>query len=256
MLVARLLSAVPEGDIELACAAVCAGVTGADILSCALMLAFYAGDRRRHGSGEGESVRLTARLLETAPPARRQRLRAQRALDARAPARPARAEEERPRRGRRARGLRHDTRHGHARHRLPVLPPRRPPPRTSYPELTTRQVRGEREAIRREVRSLLALSAAFALASAAALYALAPPHSGRALRLARERALYPPPLPARAVHVPRHRRRRLPQGLGRQVWSMAVNILRRRPRRNPRLHAPAHRRARGPTSASSTSTSS
>ena len=68
MLVARLLSAVPEGDIELACAAVCAGVTGADILSCALMLAFYAGDRRRHGSGEGESVRLTARLLETALP--------------------------------------------------------------------------------------------------------------------------------------------------------------------------------------------
>ena len=65
---AFFLERSPAEDIELSCAAVCAGVTGADVLSLALMLLFYAHDRRRHASREGDSVRLTVRLLYTALP--------------------------------------------------------------------------------------------------------------------------------------------------------------------------------------------
>ena len=224
MLVARLLSAVPEGDIELACAAVCAGVTGADILSCALMLAFYAGDRRRHGSGEGESVRLTARLLETALPL---------AVSAYARSALSTLEHLLVPRGLKKSGLGADaalagygTIHGMAMPAigfpsclLAALA------ENVIPELTTRQVRGEREAIRREVRSLLALSAAFALASAAALYALAPliadglfasPESARYIRL------LCPLVPFMYLDTVVDG---CLKGLGRQVWSMAVNIL-------------------------------
>ena len=224
MLVARLLSAVPEGDIELACAAICAGVTGADILSCALMLAFYAGDRRRHGSGEGESVRLTARLLETALPL---------AVSAYARSALSTLEHLLVPRGLKKSGLGADaalagygTIHGMAMPAigfpsclLAALA------ENVIPELTTRQVRGEREAIRREVRSLLALSAAFALASAAALYALAPliadglfasPESARYIRL------LCPLVPFMYLDTVVDG---CLKGLGRQVWSMAVNIL-------------------------------
>ena len=66
--VALFLERAPEGDIELSCAAVCAGVTASDILSLALMLAFYLGDRRKYGSRTGESIRLTGRMLSVALP--------------------------------------------------------------------------------------------------------------------------------------------------------------------------------------------
>ena len=66
--VSTFLARADAQDIERSCAAVCAGVTASDILSLALMLCFYAHDRRRHGSHEGSSFDLTSRMLSVALP--------------------------------------------------------------------------------------------------------------------------------------------------------------------------------------------
>lgn len=168
--VALFLERAPEGDIELSCAAVCAGVTASDMLSLALMLAFYLGDRRKYGSRTGESIRLTGRMLSVALP-----------LAVSAYARSALSTLEHllvPRGFRKSglsadagsRGLRRDTGHGPCRWLsfpsclLSSLA------ENVIPELTGAQVRGEREKIRREVRSLLTMSLLFAIAVAFALF--------------------------------------------------------------------------------------
>ena len=67
-LVALFLSRTPQGDIERNCAAVTAGITASDMLSFALMFAFFLGDRRAHAARSARSERLTARMLGVALP--------------------------------------------------------------------------------------------------------------------------------------------------------------------------------------------
>lgn len=222
--VALFLERAPEGDIELSCAAVCAGVTASDILSLALMLAFYLGDRRKFGSRTGESIRLTGRMLSVALPL---------AVSAYARSALSTLEHLLVPRGFRKSGLSADAAlagygviQGMA---MPVL---------SFPscllsslaenvipELTGAQVRGEREKIRREVRSLLTMSLLFAIAVAFALFVTSD-FIGSALFASSEAGKYirllAPLIPAMYVDMVVDG---CLKGLGQQVWSMGINIL-------------------------------
>lgn len=222
--VALFLERAPEGDIELSCAAVCAGVTASDMLSLALMLAFYLGDRRKYGSRTGESIRLTGRMLSVALPL---------AVSAYARSALSTLEHLLVPRGFRKSGLSADAAlagygviQGMA---MPVL---------SFPscllsslaenvipELTGAQVRGEREKIRREVRSLLTMSLLFAIAVAFALFVTSD-FIGSALFASSEAGKYirllAPLIPAMYVDMVVDG---CLKGLGQQVWSMGINIL-------------------------------
>lgn len=222
--VALFLERAPEGDIELSCAAVCAGVTASDILSLALMLAFYLGDRRKYGSRTGENIRLTGRMLSVALPL---------AVSAYARSALSTLEHLLVPRGFRKSGLSADAAlagygviQGMA---MPVL---------SFPscllsslaenvipELTGAQVRGEREKIRREVRSLLTMSLLFAIAVAFALFVTSD-FIGSALFASSEAGKYirllAPLIPAMYVDMVVDG---CLKGLGQQVWSMGINIL-------------------------------
>ncbi len=222
--VALFLERAPEGDIELSCAAVCAGVTASDMLSLALMLAFYLGDRRKYGSRTGESIRLTGRMLSVALPL---------AVSAYARSALSTLEHLLVPRGFRKSGLSADAAlagygviQGMA---MPVL---------SFPscllsslaenvipELTGAQVRGEREKIRREVRSLLTMSLLFAIAVAFALFVTSD-FIGSALFSSSEAGKYirllAPLIPAMYVDMVVDG---CLKGLGQQVWSMGINIL-------------------------------
>lgn len=222
--VALFLERAPEGDIELSCAAVCAGVTASDILSLALMLAFYLGDRRKYGSRTGESISLTGRMLSVALPL---------AVSAYARSALSTLEHLLVPRGFRKSGLSADAAlagygviQGMA---MPVL---------SFPscllsslaenvipELTGAQVRGEREKIRREVRSLLTMSLLFAIAVAFALFVTSD-FIGSALFASSEAGKYirllAPLIPAMYVDMVVDG---CLKGLGQQVWSMGINIL-------------------------------
>ena len=222
--VALFLERAPEGDIELSCAAVCAGVTASDMLSLALMLAFYLGDRRKYGSRTGESIRLTGRMLSVALPL---------AVSAYARSALSTLEHLLVPRGFRKSGLSADAAlagygviQGMA---IPVL---------SFPscllsslaenvipELTGAQVRGEREKIRREVRSLLTMSLLFAIAVAFALFVTSD-FIGSALFASSEAGKYirllAPLIPAMYVDMVVDG---CLKGLGQQVWSMGINIL-------------------------------
>lgn len=222
--VALFLERAPEGDIELSCAAVCAGVTASDMLSLALMLAFYLGDRRKYGSRTGENIRLTGRMLSVALPL---------AVSAYARSALSTLEHLLVPRGFRKSGLSADAAlagygviQGMA---IPVL---------SFPscllsslaenvipELTGAQVRGEREKIRREVRSLLTMSLLFAIAVAFALFVTSD-FIGSALFASSEAGKYirllAPLIPAMYVDMVVDG---CLKGLGQQVWSMGINIL-------------------------------
>ena len=222
--VALFLERAPEGDIELCCAAVCAGVTASDMLSLALMLAFYLGDRRKYGSRTGENIRLTGRMLSVALPL---------AVSAYARSALSTLEHLLVPRGFRKSGLSADAAlagygviQGMA---MPVL---------SFPscllsslaenvipELTGAQVRGEREKIRREVRSLLTMSLLFAIAVAFALFVTSD-FIGSALFASSEAGKYirllAPLIPAMYVDMVVDG---CLKGLGQQVWSMGINIL-------------------------------
>ena len=222
--VALFLERAPEGDIELSCAAVCAGVTASDMLSLALMLAFYLGDRRKYGSRTGESISLTGRMLSVALPL---------AVSAYARSALSTLEHLLVPRGFRKSGLSADAAlagygviQGMA---MPVL---------SFPscllsslaenvipELTGAQVRGEREKIRREVRSLLTMSLLFAIAVAFALFVTSD-FIGSALFASSEAGKYirllAPLIPAMYVDMVVDG---CLKGLGQQVWSMGINIL-------------------------------
>lgn len=222
--VALFLERAPEGDIELSCAAVCAGVTASDMLSLALMLAFYLGDRRKYGSRTGENIRLTGRMLSVALPL---------AVSAYARSALSTLEHLLVPCGFRKSGLSADAAlagygviQGMA---MPVL---------SFPscllsslaenvipELTGAQVRGEREKIRREVRSLLTMSLLFAIAVAFALFVTSD-FIGSALFASSEAGKYirllAPLIPAMYVDMVVDG---CLKGLGQQVWSMGINIL-------------------------------
>ena len=222
--VALFLERAPEGDIELSCAAVCAGVTASDMLSLALMLAFYLRDRRKYGSRTGENIRLTGRMLSVALPL---------AVSAYARSALSTLEHLLVPRGFRKSGLSADAAlagygviQGMA---MPVL---------SFPscllsslaenvipELTGAQVRGEREKIRREVRSLLTMSLLFAIAVAFALFVTSD-FIGSALFASSEAGKYirllAPLIPAMYVDMVVDG---CLKGLGQQVWSMGINIL-------------------------------
>lgn len=222
--VALCLERVPGDDIELSCAAVCAGVTAADILSLALMLAFYFQDRRSHGAAAGESISLTSRMLSVALPL---------AVSAYARSALSMLEHLLVPRGFRKSGLSADAAlagygviQGMA---MPVLG--FPSCLLSslaenvIPVLTNAQVRGEREKIRREVRSLLVMSLGFSVAVAFALYVTAD-FIGMALFASSEAGrfirLLAPLIPAMYVDMVVDG---CLKGLGQQVWSMGINIL-------------------------------
>ena len=223
-LVAFFLERSPAEDIELSCAAVCAGVTGADVLSLALMLLFYAHDRRRHASREGDSVRLTVRLLYTALPL---------AVSAYARSALSTLEHLLVPRGFRRSGLSADAAlAGYGVIQGMAMPVIGFPAcllgslaENAIPALTAAQIRGERAAIRREVRELLLWSGAFALGTAALLYAAAPV-IGEGLYSSAESARYIralcPLVPVMYVDTVVDG---CLKGLGQQVWSMGINIL-------------------------------
>ena len=194
------------------------------MLSLALMLAFYLGDRRKYGSRTGENIRLTGRMLSVALPL---------AVSAYARSALSTLEHLLVPRGFRKSGLSADAAlagygviQGMA---MPVL---------SFPscllsslaenvipELTGAQVRGEREKIRREVRSLLTMSLLFAIAVAFALFVTSD-FIGSALFASSEAGKYirllAPLIPAMYVDMVVDG---CLKGLGQQVWSMGINIL-------------------------------
>ena len=224
LLCMRFLSRTPEGDVELSCAAVCAGVTCADVLSAALMLAFYAADRRKYGGGSGGSERLTLRLLGTALPL---------AVSAYARSALSTLEHLLVPRGLRRSGLSADAAlAGYGVIQGMAMPAIGFPAclltslaENAIPGLTAAQVRGRTEEIRREVRALLLSSAAYALGSAALLYALAP-LIGEGLYSSPDCAGYIrllcPLVPAMYIDTVVDG---CLKGLGQQVWSMGINIL-------------------------------
>ena len=222
--VAAALNRVPEGDIELSCSAICVGVTASDILSLALMLGFYTHDRRVHGARQGESVRLTARMLYVAVPL---------AVSAYARSALSTLEHLLVPRGFRKSGLSADAAlagygiiHGMV---MPVIgfpaSALTSLAENVIPELTNAQVRGERERIRREVRSLIFMSVLFSIAAAVTLY-LASDFIGTALFSSTEAGKYIrmlcPLIPFMYTDTVVDG---CLKGLGQQVWSMGINIL-------------------------------
>ena len=224
VLVAYFLNRSPAEDIELSCASVCAGVTGADILSLALMLCFYVYDRKKHASKAGESVRLTVRLLGTALPL---------AVSAYARSALSTLEHLLVPRGFRKSGLSADAAlAGYGVIQGMAMPVISFPAcllgslaENVIPDLTAAQMRNQREAIRREVGALLKWSVTFSLLTAALLYAAAQPlgswlydsdECGRYIR-----ALCPL-IPVMYTDMVVDG---CLKGLGQQVWSMAINIL-------------------------------
>ena len=223
-LVVYFLGRVPDYDIELSCAAVCAGVTCSDILSCALMLAFYAFDRRRYSSRSGPGARVTVRLLGTALPL---------AVSSYARSALSTLEHLLVPRGFRKSGLSADAAlAGYGVIQGMAMPVIAFPAcllsslaENVIPELTGAQVRGKTEAIRREVRALIQASLAFASLTAAALFAAAPAVSA-ALYGSTEAAGYIRALcPLIPVMYTDTVVDGCLKGLGQQVWSMGINIL-------------------------------
>ena len=222
LFVTALLNRAPEGDIESSCAAVCLGVTASDILSLGLMLLFYVFDRR--GAGWGSAPRLTARMLSVALPL---------AVSAYARSALSTLEHLLVPRGFRKSGLSADAAlAGYGVIQGMAMPVIGFPAcllgalaENVVPELTGAQVRGERERIRREVKTLLTLSAAFALITSAALF-LGADFIGRALFSSAEAGRYirrlAPLIPAMYVDTVVDG---CLKGLGQQVWSMGINIL-------------------------------
>ncbi len=224
LLVALFLRRAPTGDIEASCAAVTVGRLAADVLSLALMLLAYGLDRQGHYEAEEGSGGLTGRLLRIALP-----------LAASAYARSALSTLQHllvPR-GLKAAGWSADgALAGYGTIQGMVLPVIFFPScilaalsELIVPELTASQVQGDREGIRRAVRSLLRLSALFSLAVGLFLFCFA-----EALSLAVYHSM-------EAGHYIRLLAPLVPfmytdmtvdgclKGLGQQVWSMGINIL-------------------------------
>ena len=223
-LVVLFLSRAPEGDIERSCAAVAAGVTAADMLSLAMMLAFYTGDRRRHGERRVGSVRLTARMFGVAVPL---------AVSAYARSALSTLEHLLVPRGFRRSGLSADAAlAGYGVIQGMAMPIIGFPScllsaaaELMIPTLTEAQMRSDAAGIRRAVSSLLKLCAAFSVAAALILWRFGgalgeavygSAEAGRFIRL------LAPLVPIMYTDMVVDG---CLKGLGQQVWSMGINIL-------------------------------
>ncbi len=223
-LVVLFLSRAPEGDIERSCAAVAAGVTAADMLSLAMMLAFYIGDRRRHGERRVGSVRLTARMFGVAVPL---------AVSAYARSALSTLEHLLVPRGFRRSGLSADAAlAGYGVIQGMAMPIIGFPScllsaaaELMIPTLTEAQMRSDAAGIRRAVSSLLKLCAAFSVAAALILWRFGgalgeavygSAEAGRFIRL------LAPLVPIMYTDMVVDG---CLKGLGQQVWSMGINIL-------------------------------
>ncbi len=223
-LVAVFLSWTPEGDIERNCAAVTAGITASDMLSFALMLAFFLTDRRAHGSGRGRGPRLTARMLGVALPL---------AVSSYARSALSTLEHMLVPRGLRKSGLSADTSlAGYGVIQGMALPLISFPScllmavaELIVPELTEAQMRGNGADIRRAVSSLIKKSLVFSACAAALLFALADVLSEGVYgsqEAARYIRLLAPLVPVMYTDMVVDG---CLKGLGQQVWSMGINIL-------------------------------
>ncbi len=223
-LVAAFLSLAPEGDIEAACAAVTRGVTCADVFSFLMMLSAYLTDRRRHGGAGGQGERLTGRMLVVALPL---------ALSAYARSSLNTLEQLLVPRGLKASGFSADRAlSGYGVIQGMVIPVIAFPScllmalaELIVPELTERQMRGERDAISRKVSLLLGRALLFSLAAGALLFIFADALGASIYRSAdagRYIRLLAPLVPIMYTDMVIDG---CLKGLGQQVWSMGINIL-------------------------------
>lgn len=220
---ALLLRGAPAGDVEAGCVAVVLGRLGGDALSLVVMLLVFLDDRSRYGPA-GDGAGQTGRMLRIAVPL---------ALSAYTRSALSTAQHLLVPRWLESAGYSRDgalsgygTLHGMA---LPlVFFPSCVLAAASeliVPELTERQVQKDAPAIRRSVRSFLALSALFACAVGVFLFLFAMPlghavyHSAEAGRAIR---LLAPLVPVAYLDMSVDG---CLKGLGEQVWCMGVNVL-------------------------------
>lgn len=222
-LVALFLSRTPQGDIERNCAAVTAGITASDMLSFALMFAFFLGDRRAHAARSARSERLTARMLGVALPL---------AVSSYARSALSTLEHMLVPRGLRRSGLSADSAlAGYGVIQGMAMPLISFPScllmavaELIVPELTEAQMRGDGALIRRTVSKLIKRSLLFSALAAAALFSLAGALSS-AVYGSDEAAVYirllAPLVPVMYTDMVVDG---CLKGLGQQVWSMGINI--------------------------------
>ena len=222
-LVALFLSRTPQGDIERNCAAVTAGITASDMLSFALMFAFFLGDRRAHAARSARSERLTARMLGVALPL---------AVSSYARSALSTLEHMLVPRGLRRSGLSADSAlAGYGVIQGMAMPLISFPScllmavaELIVPELTEAQMRGDGALIRRTVSKLIKRSLLFSTLAAAALFSLAGALSS-AVYGSDEAAVYirllAPLVPVMYTDMVVDG---CLKGLGQQVWSMGINI--------------------------------
>lgn len=222
-LVALFLSRTPQGDIERNCAAVTAGITASDMLSFALMFAFFLGDRRAHAQRGARSERLTARMLGVALPL---------AVSSYARSALSTLEHMLVPRGLRRSGLSADSAlAGYGVIQGMAMPLISFPScllmavaELIVPELTEAQMRGDGALIRRTVSKLIKRSLLFSTLAAAALFSLAGALSS-AVYGSDEAAVYirllAPLVPVMYTDMVVDG---CLKGLGQQVWSMGINI--------------------------------
>lgn len=222
-LVALFLSRTPQGDIERNCAAVTAGITASDMLSFALMFAFFLSDRRAHAQRSARSERLTARMLGVALPL---------AVSSYARSALSTLEHMLVPRGLRRSGLSADSAlAGYGVIQGMAMPLISFPScllmavaELIVPELTEAQMRGDGALIRRTVSKLIKRSLLFSALAAAALFSLAGALSS-AVYGSDEAAVYirllTPLVPVMYTDMVVDG---CLKGLGQQVWSMGINI--------------------------------
>lgn len=222
-LVALFLSRTPQGDIERNCAAVTAGITASDMLSFALMFAFFLSDRRAHAQRSARSERLTARMLGVALPL---------AVSSYARSALSTLEHMLVPRGLRRSGLSADSAlAGYGVIQGMAMPLISFPScllmavaELIVPELTEAQMRGDGALIRRTVSKLIKRSLLFSALAAAALFSLAGALSS-AVYGSDEAAVYirllAPLVPVMYTDMVVDG---CLKGLGQQVWSMGINI--------------------------------
>ena len=223
-LVAWLLGQSDPGDVERSCAAVNLGRCLADLLSLALMLCVYLHDRRRHAAKAGSSAGLGARMLRIAVPL---------ALSAYTRSALSTLQQLLVPKGLRASGLTADAAlAGYGIVQGMVMPLLFFPvcllasaAELIVPELTARQLRGEKRAIQNTAGALLRLSLRYSLAVSGILFLCADAlafviyHNRACAQLLR---LLAPLVPVMYVDVAVDG---CLKGLGQQVWSMGVNVL-------------------------------
>ena len=223
-LVAVFLARAPEGDIERNCAAVTAGVTASDMLSFALMLAFFTADRRSHGYGGARGPHLTSRMLGVALPL---------AVSSYARSALSTLEHMLVPRGLRKSGLSADSSlAGYGVIQGMAMPLIGFPScllmavaELIVPELTEAQMRGDGGDIRRTVGGLVKKSLVFSTAAALLLFMFSETLSERvygSAEAARYIRLLAPLVPVMYTDMVVDG---CLKGLGQQVWSMGINIL-------------------------------